>query len=296
VGSRYLTGLADWCRAAGLVVVEVNGWQTRARSSGGYDDGRPWCVMWHHTASNTSPGNDVAYIIDSPDAPLANLYLARDGAVWICAAGATNTNGKGGPHAVSRGTVPLDKMNTYAVGIEAANDGVGEWWPAVQVDAFFALSLTLTERLGLMPTDVCHHSVWAPTRKVDPARADAVEGDWWPRATNASGSWSLPDTIDELAARAGQPPPHPLPPLPPTPTPVEDDMTITAALGADGTIWVGDGMTRYGLPNMDVFSNYVVLGLSGCYRFVNTSGQPIRELGDVAEVGAATLEALGRPV
>jgi hypothetical protein len=247
--------------------------------------------MWHHTASKTTPANDVGYIVaGSPDAPIANLYLDRDGIVYVCAAGATNTNGKGGPYRTSSGVVPVDQMNTYAVSIEAANDGVGEVWPAEQIDAYFQLSITLTDRLELDPTELCHHSAWAPTRKVDPARAGAVDGDWFPRSTNSSGSWNLDDTQDEAARRAGA---APLPPPLPTPTPLEDTMRITCALDANGTIWIGDGITRRALPDMAVFSNYVVLGLAGCWQFVNTSGQVVRELSHVQPVGADTIEALG---
>lgn len=301
MGERYLTALAVWARAAGLVVHEDPGWQYRARSSGGFDGDRPWCVMWHHTASRTSPENDVNYICrGSPDAPIANLLLDRTGAVWVCAGGATNTNGKGGPFTVSRGVVPADSMNTYAVSIEAANDGVGEPWPVAQIDAFFALSLALTAGLDLEPDDTCHHHVWAPDRKIDPATADAVAGNWWPAPVNPSGSWSLADTHDELDARAGHPPdpgpepspgPDPAPPLPPE----EDDMQrITAALDTNGTIWVGDGIERYPLSSMDEFNNRVILGVAGCFAFVNTNGDQIREVGHVQEVSAVTLAALGR--
>ena len=177
MGTCYLTDMANAIRAEGLNVVEVDGWQFRGRSSGGYDGDRPWCVMWHHTASNTSPQNDVNFIVSgSPDSPIANLYLARDGTVWVCAGGATNTNGKGGPVAMSRGTVPVDQMNTHAVAIEMANTGVGEPWTQQQIDAAFALSLALTDWLGLAAVDVCTHVGWAPGRKIDPATADAVQG------------------------------------------------------------------------------------------------------------------------
>ena len=47
---------------------------------------------------------------------------------------------------------------------------------------------------------------------------------------------------------------------------------------------------------MEQFSNYVVLGVSGCYQLVNTSGQIVRELGHVNTVGDATIQALGAPV
>lgn len=70
-------------------------------------------------------------------------------------------------------------------------------------------------------------------------------------------------------------------------------MRITAALDSHGTIWVGNGIHRIALDNMDVFNNYVVLGVAGCYQLVNTSGQIVREVGHVREVGDVTIEALG---
>ena len=98
MGSRYLTDLAHIMRNAGLVVQEVDGWQGRARSSGGFDGDRPWCVMWHHTASNTAPENDVNYIcFGSPDSPLANLYLDRDGQVWCVRAAEPTPTARRGP-------------------------------------------------------------------------------------------------------------------------------------------------------------------------------------------------------
>lgn len=220
MGNRYLLELADVARAAGLSVVEVDGWEVRARSSGGFDGDRPWCVMWHHTASDTTPDNDVNYIVaGSPDAPLANLYLAHDGIVYVCAAGATNTNGKGGPLTVSRGVIPADSMNTYGVGIEAANNGVGQTWPQVQIDAYFVLSGALTFALGLDPDDLCTHAEWAPGRKIDPATAGAVVGPWRPAAINANGTWSVDDVRLEAIDRSG--------PVPPGPDPGGDELMFT---------------------------------------------------------------------
>lgn len=231
---RYLVELAEVARDAGLDVIEVDGWENRARSSGGYADTRPWAVMWHHTASQTSPENDVNYIVDGcPDAPVANLYLARDGIVWVCAGGATNTNGKGGPYTVSRGTVPLDRMNEYAVSVEMANSGLGEPWPQVQIDAAFTLSLALTDWLGLQPTDALGHVHWTPGRKIDPATADAVQGPWRPSSINTSGSWSLEDLHAELLRRHN----------PPQPEPKDDDNMYLATL-SDGTVVICGSAVR----------------------------------------------------
>lgn len=207
MSGTYLTWLADELRAAGCAVTEYSGWTTRARSSGGYAAGRPWGVMWHHTASQTSPANDASYMCNgSSDRPIANLLIARDGGVWVLAAGATNTNGKGNPVGWSRGTVPADSMNTYAVGMEIANSGVGEAYPQVQIDAAFRASVAIVARLGLDPGDVCTHYGYAPTRKIDPATAAGVQGPWRPGSCTSSGTWELADLIAEHRRRYGATP------------------------------------------------------------------------------------------
>jgi hypothetical protein len=235
MSGRYLIEMADVLSAAGLDVLEVDGWETRARKSGGYATGRPWCVMWHHTASNATPASDISYIINADTAPISNLYLDRTGTIHVIAAGATNTNGKGGPQKFSRGTVPLDCMNEYAVSIEAANTGVGEPWPQVQIDAFFAASIALTNWLGLEPTDISSHAGWT-TRKIDPATAAAVQGPWRPASVNTSGTWSLDDLRHEAARRAAKTPaPHP--------PPSSEDHMYLATL-ADGTVVVVGSAVR----------------------------------------------------
>lgn len=215
----YLTQMANWLREAGLVVIEYSGWQTRARGSGGYA-ANPLCVMWHHTASPRSwdGKRDADYCtVQDSNKPLCNLYIQRDGTVWVCAAGATNTNGKGNSIAFSRGTVPTDGMNTRAVGIEMGNDGVGEQWPEAQINAAFITSNTINARLGNQPSDLCTHQKYAPTRKIDPA-TDNVAGPWKPSTCNSSRSWDCSSVIAEAQRRAGQPVP-PIP-VPPDPTPV----------------------------------------------------------------------------
>jgi hypothetical protein len=259
MGDVWLTWLADELRRAGLKVVECDGWKTRARSSGGYEPGRPWCVMWHHTASATggSAANDVAYMLSpSNDAyPTANLYVARNGEVWVMAAGCSNTNGKGsGVRTTSRGTVPVDSMNTYAVGVEIGNNGVGEPYSQACIDAAFATSLVVTANCGLAPSDVIHHQAYAPDRKVDPATATAVQGGWRPRSVTSSGTWSLDDLKAECNRRAGAgggtapaPQPPTPEPAPPKRIPLEafhdegEPMFVTMK---DNIYWVGNGIGR----------------------------------------------------
>jgi hypothetical protein len=148
--------------------------------------------MIHHTASN--PGSDGQADVDyicrgSSDKPLANLYLDRAGTWWICAAGATNTNGKGGP----LDNVPADSMNTYAIGVEAANNGTGEVWPTGQQDSYVRGVQALCDRYGVPAAHVREHAEWAPTRKIDPAGPSRwAESGTWPgdafRADVAGGT------------------------------------------------------------------------------------------------------------
>ena len=125
---------------------------------------------------------------NADDAPIGNMLLARDGSAWLGAAGAANTAGKGGPLTLSRGTVPVDGANSRTWAIEAANNGVGEPWPAVQIDAYFAISNELNRRFGNTPDDVFNHATWAPGRKIDPATAGAVPGLWRPSSSTSAGT------------------------------------------------------------------------------------------------------------
>jgi hypothetical protein len=180
-----LLDLADVCRSAGLDVAEEPGWQVRARNGGRpYQAGRPSHVMVHHTAS--APANDgardVHYICHgSHVAPIANLYLSRTGRVTVCAAGPTNTNGAGSSVAWGR-PVPADQMNVHAIGIEAANTGTGERWPAVQCDAYVALVAALCRAYAIPIGHVRAHHEWAAGRKIDPAG---------PSPWADSGSWDM---------------------------------------------------------------------------------------------------------
>jgi N-acetylmuramoyl-L-alanine amidase len=165
MGDRYLTDLADVLRAVGLTVIELDGWRNRSRGSGGYDPGRPTHVMVHHTASppSASGESDAWYCATGDeDAPLSNVCLDRDGVWWVLAAGATNTNGKGGPI----DCVPADSMNTYAIGVEA-NGGYGSPWPDVQTRSYVTGVAALCSAYGC--TYVRAHAEWAPDRKIDPA-------------------------------------------------------------------------------------------------------------------------------
>jgi len=227
MGSRYLTDLADVCRAAGLAVIEVDGWQTRARGSGGYDSGQPGHVIVHHTASG--PGSDgwpdVNYCCyGDEDAPIGNLYLSRDGTVYVMAGGASNTNGSGHDPC---GIVPDDGMNSRSVAVEAGNGGTGEPWPSAQQDAYVRLCAALLAAYGIPVGQLHAHFEWT-TRKVDPAGESAYAA--------GGAMWNM-DAFRGDGFTAGLPPeptPEPIPP----PTTEEEHMYL-ARLSDGSTVVVG---------------------------------------------------------
>jgi hypothetical protein len=166
----WLTDLPAVVADAGIAVRTWPGWETRSRSSGGYV--AVWAIGVHHDASSPSTSTDSAcsYCWEtSGNRPVGAVYLARDGEVVIGAAGATNTQGKGGPWATTQGVIPVDSGNSYVLSIEAANNGVGEPWPAVQLDAYTRLVAALSRAYRVPTVDVVAHFEWAPDRKIDPA-------------------------------------------------------------------------------------------------------------------------------
>lgn len=254
MGNLFYTQVVDVLRAAGVQVAvnDINeGWERRSRGSGGFD-AAPLGICWHHTASSASVNNDLNYMIHNcPDAPVGNMLLARDGVVWPIAAGAANTQGKGGPTTFSRGTVPLDQGNTRMWAIEAQNNGVGEQWPQVQIDAYFACNEALAGMFGNMVTDCVSHHFYAPTRKIDPATNTAVQGPWRPSSVSSSGTWSLADIHTEAVRRSTSVPPQP---PNPTPEPEEDeDMAFIMHNSNTGEIALvyGDGLVT-GLAGGDL--------------------------------------------
>lgn len=251
MGSLYYVELRDILAEAGVRtgVSSINaGWETRSRSTGGFS-AAPLAVFWHHTASQTAIENDLSWQCHNcPDRPVGNMTIDRNGVAWPVAAGASNCAGKGGPASFSRGTIPLDSGNTQGWNIEVANNGVGEPWPAAQIDAYFASSNALNAHFGNQPTDVITHNVWAPTRKIDPATAWAVQGGWTPRSSTSSGTWNLDDIRAECQRRSGASPiPHP-------PTTGEDMAQLIKgdgpSPGPGDTYWAWNGVTITGVPDL----------------------------------------------
>lgn len=158
----YQLWIADKLREYGLQVVEVNGWQTRGRGDGF----APQAVMAHHTASGR--GHDAPALricthgrSDLPG-PLCNVLLSRSGVAYVVAAGKAN-------HAGSGEILGLDS-NYEFLGIEAENDGRGEIWTVVQMDAFHKVSAALLDGIGKTGSHVVGHKEYAlpKGRKIDP--------------------------------------------------------------------------------------------------------------------------------
>lgn len=187
----WLSNLASVLRNAGLYVVEVPGWQTRSFptwSPPGYIE-PPTHVMIHHTASNTSVASDIDYILNGPISPICNIYLGRNGACHVIAAGRVATNGKGSSRPWNGG-VPDNTMNHFAISIEAANNGIGEPWPQVQTDAYVKLAAALCVAYNIPVDHVRGHCEWAPGRKIDPAG---------PSPWAQSGTWNMAQFRNSVA-------------------------------------------------------------------------------------------------
>jgi N-acetylmuramoyl-L-alanine amidase len=233
MGSIWLPHLPEIVADAGLPWRTWQGWETRSRSTGGYDD--ILAIGVHHSASSASPDNDCSYIWNNAsDRPIGAVLLDRTGMVTIGAAGATNTQGKGGPLSCSRGIIPLDSGNKYMFSIEAANNGVGEQWPTVQQENYVILCAALCDAFALDPgQDVIAHFEWTD-RKIDPAGNS--------RYANGSAEWDMrqfrTDVIDV----------RPQPPTPPTPIPTPEDEVTTVLILDDvrppHARWRVDGNTK----------------------------------------------------
>lgn len=201
--------LPDALRSWGVTVVEVDGWQNRGWSAS--KSGQQWNprgVVCHHTANGGYRGVDApslnVCINGRPPSPaepkglagpLCQVVLGYSGTAYVIA-------GKGANHAGAGGWMGLTG-NASVWGIEAENNGVGEPWPQVQLDAYIRCCAALAELSGFDARFVCGHKEWTRT-KIDPAGIDMGEF----RAKVAA------------ALTAGHTPS-------PTPQPPEDDMAGT---------------------------------------------------------------------
>jgi hypothetical protein len=299
----WLLDLPDAVRSGGLTVETFDGWETRSRSSGGYDD--LLGVGFHHDASSsTSNDSNTDYYgwVNAEDKPIGCMRLHRDGVLVVGAAGATNTMGKGGPCPCSKGTVPLDRGNQTLIAIEAANNGVGETWPKVQVDAYVALVGALCKWYGFDPNrDIYGHFDYVafscPSRKIDPA-GPAASPYTDLRGPNSSGSWLIDKFRTHVKTWIGTDP------TPPTPTPdtEDDDMLVAGRLSTNtNLILLGNGIVAQRVRSAQIasFDKLIATGRvhdptkAGAPAFTSSSGLPKLSKDDLdLYVGQEMFEAL----
>lgn len=235
-----LTNLADelrrehpWLRVVEIAEVDNNVHQGDTWKRRGHDYARaPVNVTWHHTASGGSQIGILRFELYKYSVPGNNSNVGRDGTVYLLAAGSAATNGSVTQRQFSRG---VGGTNGTSFTIEIHNDGVGQSYPSVQLDAVFALNQTVNRLCGNQVTDLATHHELAPGRKMDPARASVVQGLWQPRSVNSSGTWHGDDIRAEALARFNGAGSTPIPiPIPEE----EDDMPkMLVGSGSDGSRW-----------------------------------------------------------
>jgi hypothetical protein len=145
---------------SGLPVVEYGGWKGRGHGT----PGTALCVVCHHTAGpatgNTPSLNVCVNGRPGLPGPLCNLYLARDGTVYIIAAGIAYHAGA---------TNASWANNSHALGIEAEATGVSSW-PEPQYSNFAKMCRCLSD-FYRFPIEkiVGHKEICSPAgRKIDP--------------------------------------------------------------------------------------------------------------------------------
>lgn len=291
----WLTFAPAYLRSDGLTVHVVEGFDTRTRSSSPDGLDSILGLVVHHTVSNfANPADEADFLANRHSvAPVGNFFLDRNGDWWCCAAGATNTNGSGGPRIVSQGVVPLDNGNRTCPAIEAANNGVGEPWNDAQLAAYvkgvaaLIKAVNVESRWHLDAGDVFSHSEWAPTRKVDPGGPCrfAPSGGAWHHAIHTNGQTGMDLFRGEVFAALL---PEPPPPIPRTEL---EAMAQFICKDETTTYWIGDGFRRRKLRNDGEVDRWVKRRLRG---FV--AGQVIKDRETVPTVLPRALIDLGLDV
>lgn len=172
-----LLWLPEVLRAAGLTVHLYPGWEGRGAEDWGEDTTNAAYRMplqgliCHATASSrtSTVAGDTRVLWETGSntapVPISQLYLARNGEYTVGASGRCN-------HALVGTKGPLKGFGNYQlVGIEAANDNLGEPWPAVQLDAYQRGVAAICGRMGWAAGRVAAH--WEhQDGKSDPAGID----------------------------------------------------------------------------------------------------------------------------
>lgn len=150
--------LPDVLRAAGLTVIELDGWRGRGRDLSSIRG-----VVWHDTVTPRSVEDTrVARLLrdghSTLPGPLAQLGLDRAGRFWMIADGRCNHNGYG-------------RWGNSAIGIETFANGGGtsrEPWNPAQQESAVVGTRAILRHLGLPNDRAEGHKEQDPNRKIDP--------------------------------------------------------------------------------------------------------------------------------
>jgi len=177
LGGEWIDALRDY----GATLEFWDGYETRSRSSGGFDE--VLAVGLHHDAVpvgvSTYRRGMYAWH-NAPFEPVGNLITRRNGNLVIGALGATNTQGRSEqPHPVSKGVISTSKGNLYMPANEIECDGVGQPYTPEQIVGVEAFCAATCDVYGLNPlTDIISHHRYT-SRKVDP-RGFTPDRAWGP--------------------------------------------------------------------------------------------------------------------
>jgi hypothetical protein len=163
--------LARELRAAGLKVVEVQGWENRGRpaSTGSFNPRGP--ITNHHTGTKTSASRPMPTLqtlirgrSDLPG-PLAQVGVGYDGTVYVIAAGRANHAGRVGKSGVAGMPNGADG-NALAIGDEIDTNGT-QVMPKVQRDSVATVNAVVIRHYDRGTSYVHRHQDISGTGKWD---------------------------------------------------------------------------------------------------------------------------------
>jgi hypothetical protein len=169
-------------KAEGVTVREYPGWRTRSRDAAtGKTFGPVHMVLNHHTAGNGDLDVVAKNGVRDLPAPLAHIWLARDGVAWLCSAGRANHAGLMAVNAYEsfldeneRHPTPLKSSNTVdgndvSYGIETENKGDGKQsYPRVQYDAWVRINAAFCREFTWSAESCGMHKETSVEGKIDP--------------------------------------------------------------------------------------------------------------------------------
>lgn len=168
---KWQRWLADDFRAAGLKVVEIEGWKNRGRPASTGDFDPTAGITVHHTGSTSSravPNPSLQTLIagrsDLPG-PLCQFAVAFDGTVYVIAAGRANHAGRVGKSGTPGMPLGADG-NALALGDEVMTNGTQDM-PQEQRDAIATTNAVVLKHNDNPVTRVHRHQDISGTGKWD---------------------------------------------------------------------------------------------------------------------------------